>query len=128
MFIFKRFSSAFLLIFASASFMLQAQTPFVSKKKIEQDKIVNVSIPKSGTHLLLKCISLFGIKKFSHNYENTPKPRPEHLKKIREINKNLPPNHYKGNLYIPVEGPLPKSIMPQLTSNTSRKLFFTHWP
>src|SRR5579872_4093642 len=45
----------------------------VKKKDIEKDNVMCVAIPKSGTDLLLKCITLIGAKNISYNYLDQPK-------------------------------------------------------
>ncbi len=57
---------------------------------IKKDKVMCVTIPKSGTHLLLKCLTLMGVKDISYDYWIEPRvryfndlsqPIPENLKK-----------------------------------------------
>jgi len=92
-------------------------------------QLVCVSIPKCGTHLLLKLLTLLDIDGISYNYAKKITPSPKHLHEIREINKQGPPNHYKGLLHIPTVGPLPKNITQSLTNKRAkRRSFWTHWP
>jgi len=45
----------------------------VKKKDIEKDNVMCIAMPKSGTDLLLKCITLIGAKNISYNYLEQPK-------------------------------------------------------
>ncbi len=111
-------------------------TPTLAKKAApkaasynkNRDRVVCVSIPKCGTHLLVKCLTLFQIPGISFGYEQPIKPSPEHLATIREINKNPPPNHFKGMFHIPTVGPLPSGLSVSLSYPTRKKAFWTHWP
>src|SRR5579872_1326592 len=51
------------------------------------DKIVSISIPKCGTHLLIKCLALFNLPGIDYNYTQEIVPSPEHLRFIRETNR-----------------------------------------
>jgi len=92
------------------------------------DKIVSISIPKCGTHLLIKCLALFNLPGIDYNYTHEIVPSPEHLRFIREINRNLPPNHYKGLFHIPTVGPLPQAQIRRMENAPKKKSFWNHWP
>jgi len=99
--------------------------PAHSKKN---DKIISLSIPKCGTHLLIKCLALFKIPGIEYEYTKEVKPAPEYLKMIREKNKNLPPNHYKGIFHIPTVGPVPLAQIKRMEKAPQKKSFWNHWP
>ena len=81
--------------------------------------VMCVTMPKCGTHLLLKCISLFNVPRmqFPYNRTNALKPTPAKWKKLNALNKFDPPHHYKGPLHIPTGGPLPQNLRLAFHSN-----------
>lgn len=91
-----------------------------------KDKIVCITIPKSGTHLLLKCLTLFKIPEVYH--VELDQPPPAMVKRARELNQNPPPNHYKGQFHIPTVGPLPIDLIQKFHSNNPKRLYSRHWP
>src|ERR1700733_10792760 len=91
------------------------------------DKVMSISIPKSGTHLLLKCLTLFNIKGLSYDYNNIIKNDPKDLARMRALNKNKPPLHYMGPLDITTTGPLPQGVINRIKLLNTQKLFWSHW-
>lgn len=90
------------------------------------NRVVCICIPKCGTHLLMKCISAFSIKGLTYNYNQEIHQTSE--KKIRQLNKKLPPYHYKGIYYDILKGKLPKIFTGNLINNKTQRLFFSHCP
>lgn len=87
---------------------------------------VCITIPKSGTHLLLKCLSLFKIKGFkSHDQKGVTNQTK--LDKIRAKNLLPPPFHYKGKYHLNKYDAPPLHNLRNARS-LFRKLFWTHWP
>ncbi len=66
--------------------------PFQNKAKTGQH-IICITIPKSGTHLLHKCLVLLNLKNVYHPDKNGVSER--FIEKVRALNQNPPPNHYK---------------------------------
>lgn len=70
---------AFFGISIALSFFISNQAKInnnISNNSIlKKDKVMCVTIPKSGTHLLLKCLTLMGIKDISYDYWVEPKVR-----------------------------------------------------
>lgn len=122
--------------FSLALFTLQAQVtpPGIYQKKSSiqlknqstQDRVLCVTIPKCGTHLLVKCITELNITGLSYNY--TKEAKTTSIQRIRKINKRPPPNHFKGVYYDTLKGILPKILTSNLINRTPQKLFFTHCP
>lgn len=104
--------------------------PFIVGKKADGPKVkhvVSVCIPKSGTHLLSKCIALFGVQGIV-DYKKTIKPSPQKLAHIRALNKFAPPRHYKGEYYPILSGGVPKALLYNLIKPSKvRKHLWTHW-
>ncbi len=94
----------------------------------KKDKIICICIPKTGTHLLLKCLSLFQVPNITFDYEKPKNTNLEHLAHIRAKNKFPPPYHYKGQFHVPTSGPLPRNIVSSILKLRSKRLFFTHFP
>lgn len=89
--------------------------------------VVSICIPKCGTHLLLKCIELFGVNGIT-DYAKEIKPSPQKLARIRRFNKSMPPKHYKGEYYSILSGGLPNGLLGLLRRDfKSRKHFWSHW-
>lgn len=96
-----------------------------SKVKKKDEKIVCITIPKTGTYLLTGCLTSLGINGVSHDVtQGTPKNFIEHA---RALNTKLPPNHYKGSAHIPTVGPLPLTLIQSLKTSKHRS-FWRHWP
>ena len=95
-----------------------------------RNQTVCVSIPKCGTHLLLKCLTLFDIPGIRYNYAHDPsKTSAERLKRIRAKNELGPPHHDKGMFYFPEVGQVPKGLITKMNrANQSRLGFWSHWP
>jgi len=98
------------------------------QKNVAQDKILSISIPKCGTHLLIKCLALFEAPGIDYKYTQEVIPRPEHLAFIRAKNKQLPPHHYKGLFHVPTVGPIPKVQVARMQRSLTKKSFWNHWP
>ncbi len=93
-----------------------------------QGNVLLICIPKCGTHLLAKCISLLKEDGLSINYKKEIKPGPARLALIRRLNRHLPPNHYKGEYYPGLLGAVPYNIVNKLKiKGASRKLLWSHW-
>lgn len=98
--------------------------------KPNTDKVVCITMPKCGTHLLIKCISLFEQPRLYLRYEGTHeayKPRGARKKKFDQLNKFDPPHHYKGEFHIPTVGALPK-LLKNFLYHSPKRLFWWHWP
>lgn len=70
-------------------------------------KVLCVTAPKCGTHLLIKCLAFMGLP---YKYDNNP---PYQRWYERDKPKNLlpPPNHFKGFDHPYVDGPLPLRLL-----------------
>lgn len=88
--------------------------------------IICVTIPKTGTHLLHKCLVLLNLKGVHHPEKNGVSEK--FVEKIRELNKNPPPNHYRGLFHIPTVGPVPKGAIKQMKTSKIPRSFWIHWP
>lgn len=99
----------------------------LNRKKSGHDQVLLISVPKSGTHLFLKCITALHIKRLWYDYTLEVKPSKRFHDYIESMNQKPPPNHYKGIFYPETEGPYPKSLVKRMNKNHSSKLFWTHW-
>lgn len=95
-----------------------------------KDKTLAICVPKCGTHLLLKLLTLFNIPGVRYNYSRDPSQvAPARLKKIRAKNELGPPHHDKGIFWLPEVGPLPKVTVAKMKKdNPKRTSFWCHWP
>jgi hypothetical protein len=86
-------------------------------------------MPKCGTHLLLKCISLFNIHQLQTDYKTDKHIKPSRFAEAlyKRVNNRNPPLHFKGRLHVPTMGPLPKILLDQMEHSNNR-LFWYHWP
>lgn len=95
--------------------------------KRKKDKhIVCVTIPKSGTHLLYKCLRLLTLKDVVHPKREGPSQN--FIEKIRLLNQNPPPNHWKGLFHIPTVGPIPVDTVNSMKRSRKARSFWIHWP
>ncbi len=62
-----------------------------------RSKVMLITIPKSGTHLLEKCLYLLDKRNYPYDY-NEELPF-EHRWAVNKNRNHTPPNHWKGNLY-----------------------------
>lgn len=124
---------AFLFVCASLSLRTEAslQAPEELKEvkkspQIHTDNIVCFTLPKSGTHLLIKLLNLFkcGV---SLGYKKPPFPDPIARERYRLHNRFNPPHHYKGMFYVPAVGTLPKKLSMNIV-RPGRHLLWSHWP
>jgi hypothetical protein len=99
--------------------------PFRNKAKTGQH-IICITIPKSGTHLLHKCLVLLNLKGVYHPEKNGVSER--FIDKVRKLNKYPPPNHYKGLFHIPTVGPIPKGLVKQMQISKKARSIWSHWP
>ncbi len=88
--------------------------------------IACITIPKSGTHLLYKCLKLLDSKNIQHPHKNGLSLGD--IAKIRQLNKRQPPYHYKGFFHIPTVGPLPNGMIRRMQASTETHTFWNHWP
>ncbi len=92
------------------------------------EKVVCISIPKCGTHLLLKCISLFDSSQHKVQHKTTKFKQSKREKLFfQQVNQYNPPNHFKGRLHVPTMGPLPAMITDNVNNNRSL-VKYQHWP
>ncbi len=104
----------------------QIKSPLHFKNQSTQNRVMCVTIPKCGTHLLMKCITELNISGLSYNY--TKEAKTTSVQRIRKINKKPPPHHFKGVYYETLKGILPRILTSNLINRTPQKLFFTHCP
>jgi len=124
---FFKITCLYICIFFSNNILSKTLNKQNNRPVNKHDKVMSISIPKSGTHLLLKCLTLFNDKKLSYNYNYSTKPSPQDLVKIRESNKHKPPLHYTGLFDISKMGPLPEGVIHRIENLHTKKLFWTHW-
>lgn len=89
--------------------------------------VMCITIPKSGTHMLIRAISALNIKELWRDYKKEIMP----IKKvnyIRSINKDLPPNHYKGLYYPVLKKILPAQLIRNIFNSKYKNLSFSHCP
>lgn len=104
------------------------ETKLAKKKRASfNDRVLVISIPKAGTHMLTKCITLFGNETLASAYTKEPKPDQAAFNRYDTYNQLPPPNNYKGIYYFPVVGYLPR-LAAYLKRPTENRLFWTHWP
>ncbi len=58
-----------------------------NNSSIKKDKVMCITIPKSGTHLLLKCLTLMRVKNIAYNYWEKPKSH-----SLNDLSKPIPDN------------------------------------
>ncbi len=92
-----------------------------------KNTVMCITIPKSGTHMLMRGISALNIKGLWYNCKKDIASSTK-LNYIRSINKNLPPNHYKGLYYPILKKILPTSLIRNMINNKPKNLFFSHCP
>ncbi|HZW61265.1 MAG TPA: hypothetical protein VFF04_03500 [Candidatus Babeliales bacterium] len=88
----------------------------------QEGNYVCICIPKSGTHLLLKCLTLLEVPGVSYPYDL----KIERNSRVVERNTQMPPDHYKGVYHVPTEGPLPVRFIHAMKKFANR-LYWTHW-
>ncbi len=120
------------LVIAATTFSLQApphRNKLISNKILKRNNVVCITMPKCGTHLLLKCISLFNVPGLQTNYKTEQYIKPSRFAEAlyKRVNQYDPPHHFKGRLHVPTMGPLPKILISQMTHSKNR-LFWYHWP
>ncbi len=129
----KRILSMYYLLYVFLLLMIPTTVvtkPIQQQKKVStQDKVVCITMPKCGTHLLLKCLSLFDIPRLESSYKSDRhvKPSPFAEALYKRVNQFDPPNHFKGRLHIPTVGPLPKILISAM-AHSNQRLFWYHWP
>ena len=103
-------------------------TQLASKSELYySNRVVVISIPKAGTHMLTKCVSLFKQPGLSVAYTKEPKASKDDLDKIDKQNQLPPPNNFKGRYFYADVGHLPP-LCQHLANPTKGRLFWTHWP
>jgi hypothetical protein len=98
----------------------------VKKPTTDKKHIICITIPKSGTHLLHKCLTLLTSSDIHHPSKNGLPKRA--IIQIRKLNKKTPPHHYKGFFHIPTVGPIPDTLVQRLKSSKVSRSFWSHWP
>lgn len=111
--------------------------PIVSKARIfnstqlqplYDNNVICITIPKCGTHLLMKCLTLFEQPGLVNHESDKEKLKPSIFaqERYKRLNRFDPPNHYKGQLHVPTVGPLPKRIIDRINHKKER-LRWSHW-
>jgi hypothetical protein len=111
---------AFIVLIALCSALQATASNSESKVKAKgrNDRIVCISIPKCGTHLLLKTLALLNKRGFEAEYKKDLAPSTEEKALFKEINTQKPPNHYKGRPYPLTDNPLINKA----------PIYPAHWP
>ncbi len=97
----------------------------------QENNVVCFTMPKGGTHLLIKCLTLFEQPGLSIPYtgrKNNFKPGPSLQAYYDKVNRFDPPRHFKGRFHTPTFGPLPDGLLSQMKVSTKNRLFYSHWP
>lgn len=112
----------------------QKPAPLIQKSVpvVQNDKVLCIPMPKCGTHLVLKCLTLLGQPGIHSKYDGAPaveryRPKGALLEKMNRLNQFDPPYHYKGEFHIPSVGPVPTTLVQRMGSSKQR-LFWMHWP
>ena len=87
---------------------------------------VCITIPKSGTHLLHKCLAHFNYPELVVAY-NFIKNDPPGIDVVTENYPGVPPFHHKGDCFPEFSGPLPAGFIDWFDSSTSNRLS-VHFP
>ncbi len=94
-------------------------------------KVVCINMPKCGSHLLIKCLSLLGISRLHATY-NKPEaiqPSPQFWAFYETVKDKLPPQHFTGRFDPRTMGPISSIFKRQIDlRNTSKDLVWSHWP
>lgn len=118
--------------------MPQSQTDYPAYKKYSNQflhrhqvfkspmHIMCVTIPKCGTHLLHRCLVELNLKGFIHPEKNGVSD--EFKARVRALNQNPPPHHYRGLFHIPTVGPIPEKIADRMERKLIPHSFWSHWP
>lgn len=127
---FTLFTSVFLLLnstmFAATPKKERATGKKQKKKSTGPRHLISISIPKAGTHLLYKCVRLLDSEnKFIH--PNREGLHQNLINKVRALNKNPPPNHYRGPYHLPTSGKLPNAVA-RMKKWKKPRSFWLHWP
>jgi sulfotransferase 6B1 len=110
-------------------FLIPFQAAFTQKNTTPRvDNIVCITIPKCGTHLIMKALVLTGEKGFGFNYNHGFKSWRNHISFFKRVNANPPPHHYKGIYYYAQGNPLSTRIANALQRAHDQRLFTDHWP
>lgn len=108
------------------SFLSCTEHKLPKARKGKDKHIICITIPKTGTHLLYKCLQLLKLKNVVHLKKNGVSQRM--LDKIQLLNQNPPPNHWKGFFHIPTVGPIPEHAVKMMKSSKKAHSFSIHWP
>jgi len=96
-------------------------------KSHKHDNIMCVTIPKSGTHLLVKCLALLNLKNLPFAY-NEKFNLDEKMRKAIERNKKLAPDYDKGAVHIPSVGVQPPQYIARGMKRGGGHVYKAHWP
>jgi hypothetical protein len=107
---------AFILLIALYS-ALQARD--IQYEAASSDTIMCISIPKCGTHLLLKCLELLGDQRFGYYC------KPEQ-KLFKKITSPTPPHHTKGRFYFAQLNPVPKEMIDATLTSLEKNITQMH--
>lgn len=91
-------------------------------KSYTGDRILAVTVPKCGTFMLLKCLTLLGVPTL---YKEIGIPKQD-IDYIRKHNQLLPPNHYKGRYHMPTAGPVPHWWIQRVMAKAPHRFSWTH--
>lgn len=81
-----------------------------------------ICLPKCGTHMLLKFLTMLEVPGMSYAYDKEIARNNE----VVRLNTQMPPDHFKGFYHIPTQGPLPKNLIKVLETYKNR-LVWSHW-
>lgn len=98
-----------------------------ARQSIGSDNVVCFTLPKSGSHLLTKCLNFFKQPGLYTGYKTPPRPNAAARARYALYNRYNPPHHYKGMFHIPTVGPISKKLILDI-NRPGRHLLWSHWP
>jgi len=114
------------------SVSLQARQKIVEYELKRKDYIILISIPKCGTHLMTRILSLMPGKDLSFNpfdWEvlGVLDRREKAMISAIKDNAKLAPEYVMGMYHVPMAGPFPKAMLNRMRGKNTRS-FDEHWP
>lgn len=113
--------SFFYIAIAWAALLLPLTTAFADQRK---DLVVCVTVPKAGTHLLIKCITLMNIDGITYDYNTEKNPQVRKQRKMEKITLEEYADRAFSRLFKRMDRKQRRSFLVHLPFTTKHKAFF----
>jgi hypothetical protein len=127
----RTYITAILFLWMPCIVLNSKEIPKKDPEGISGNRVVCVTMPKGGTHLLLKCLALLGVPELTTRYASIDGIKPSQSGWVfyDKVNRYDPPHHFRGRQNPITMGSFPDRLKRSIDSHRSvTDIRWFHWP